>query len=198
MNFWRGRSKSTAPADEQADGPVAPFDEGAGEKPGLDTLFARANEFRAQNGLEPTDDSSVGAQIVLTSIAMDVLRVGDRQVHPEVMDSRDAALAWAYVCCMSVPIIAIVDGREDFDHQAFVLAVASAVFQFYDNEALVQIIQQGTGLFQSIVAEGEKSQAFLNFNDQVHGLVLAHVGGAAGDAIGGLRERYSAFGKLIA
>lgn len=198
MIFWRGKFGTRLSDDEQTGNPAAATDERAAEKPGLDALFASANEFRLQNGLEATADSSVGAQIVLTSIAMDVLRVREKQVHPEVMDTRDAALAWAFVCCMSVPIIAIVDGQEDFDHQAFVLAVASAVFQFYDNEILVQIIQQGTSLFQTIVEQGEKSQAFLNFNDQVHGLVLACVGGADGDAIGGLRDRYSAFGKLIA
>jgi hypothetical protein len=195
MNFWRDKFGGKIPGRGQAAGAA---NGGDGETPGPDKLFVRANEFRSRNGLADTDDSSVAAQIVLTSIAMDVLGVGDRKVHPDVMDTAGAALAWAYVCCMSVPIIAIADKRDDFDHQAFVLAVASAVFQFFDNQVLVQIIQQGTGLFQSIVAEGEKSQAFLDFNDRVHGLVLACVRGDEGDAIGDLRERYSAFGKLIA
>ena len=186
---------------KQAGDSVSEMDDGIAGRPSgnqtLKALFARADGIRAQNGLGATTDSSAGAQVVLTSIAMEVLRVAEKRVHPESMDPRDAALAWAYVCCMSVPIIAIVDGEADFDHQAFVLAVASAVFQFYDNQTLVQIIQEGTGLFQTIVAQGEKSQAFLNFNDQVHGLVLSFVEGGAGDAISGLRERYSVFGKLI-
>lgn len=195
MNIWRGKSARKAAGPERAAG--ADHDD-AGERPDSEALFACANELRSHNGLGTTTDSSAAAQIVLTSIAMDVFRVAERELHPEVMETREAALAWAYVCCMSVPIIAIVDRRDDFDHQAFVLAVACAVFQFFDHQTLVRIIREGIDLFQSVVAEGEKSQAFLNFNEQVNALVLACVGGAAQDAIGDLRERYSAFRKLIA
>ena len=195
MNFWRGKSDNRTAGGGRATGAGSGT---GGESPGPSRLFARANEFRARNGLDATTDSSVGAQVVLTSLAMEVLRVGDRKVHPDAMDSRQAALAWAYVCCMSAPIIAIVDKQDDFDHQAFVLAVASAVLQFFEPRSLVEIIQQGTILFHDIVTEGEKSQAFLDFNDRVHRLVLAYLDGDGDDAIAGLRERYSAFAMLIA
>jgi hypothetical protein len=197
MNFWRGRSGGNIAGEETAADTGADIDPGGGEIPGPEVLFARANQIRAQKGLDATTDSSVGAQVVLTSLAMEVLRVADRELHPNAMDARQAALAWAYVCCMSAPIIAIVDKQDDFDHQAFVLAVASAVLQFFDSRSLVQIIQDGTILFHDIVTEGEQSQAFLNFNDQVHELVLAYVADGAGDACEALRDRYAAFGKLI-
>jgi len=197
MKLWRDMLGTKATAGGRAGDRDTATDQGGGGIPSLEIFFTRANRIRAQNGLGATTDSSVGAQVVLTSLAMEVLRVADRQVHPEVMDSRKAALAWAYVCCMSAPIIAIVDKQDDFDHQAFVLAVASAVLQFFDSRSLVQIIQDGTILFHKIVNEGEQSQAFLNFNDQVHELVLAYIADGAGVAIDGLRERYSVFGKLI-
>ena len=202
MKLLRAMFGGKTIADEQTGDPLAEEDDGiAGspaDNPTLETLFARADEIRAQNGLGATTDSSVGAQVVLTSLAMDVLRVADRELHPEARDNRQAARAWAYVCCMSAPIIAIVDKQDDFDHQAFVLAVASAVLQFYDSRSLVQIIQEGTILFHDIVTEGRQSPAFVNFNDRVHGLVLAYVEGGEGDTIPDLRECYSAFARLIA
>ena len=105
--------------------------------PALEALFERANAIRARNGLEQTADSTIAAQMVLTSIAMDVLCVADRQVHPDVLDAEDAGLAWAYVCFMGMRIIAIADQQADFDKQAFILAVACAVFQFYGDEAAI-------------------------------------------------------------
>lgn len=197
MKSWREMFGAKTTDSEQARDSAAETGDGLVENQALKALFARADRIRAQNGLAATTDSSVGAQVVLTSLAMEVLRVADKEVHPNAMDSRKAALAWAYVCCMSAPIFAIVDKQDDFDHQAFVLAVASAVLQFFDSRSLVQIIQEGTILFHNIVNEGEQSQAFLNFNDQVHELVLAFITDGAGVAIDGLRERYSVFGKLI-
>jgi hypothetical protein len=206
MKLLRGMPGTGETGGEQAGDPLAEADNGVVESPdekpddnqALKALFARADEIRMRNGLGATTDSSVGAQIVVTALAMEVLGVGDKRVHPEAMDSRQAALAWAYVCCMSAPVIAIVDKRDDFDHQAFVLAVASAVLQFYDPRSLVQIIQDGTVLFHNIVMQGEQSQAFVDFNDRVHALVLAYLGSGGGDAIAGLRERYSAFARLVA
>ena len=49
MNFWRGKFGSKATREER---PAATDDGGTGENPGADALFARANAFRAQNGLD--------------------------------------------------------------------------------------------------------------------------------------------------
>lgn len=186
----------------QDDGPAAagpPADtRQAGFDPALEALFERANEIRADNGLQETADSTIAAQMVLTSIAMDVLQVADRQLHPDLLDAEDAGLAWAYVCLMGMRIIAIVDRQDDFDNQAFILAVACAVFQFYGDEAAVRIVHAGTGLFQQIVTANRQSAEFIELNDQVHKLILASIGTGSQDAIVGLRARFAAFAEFAA
>ncbi len=167
-----------------------------GFDPALEALFERANGIRARNGLDETADSTVAAQMVLTSIAMEVLGVADRQLHPDVLDIDDAALAWAYVCFMGMRIIAIADQQADFDNQAFVLAVASAVFQFYGDQAALRIVHAGTGVFQQIVGANQQSAEFVDLNDQVHKLMLAYISSGAREAIDGLRERYANFARL--
>jgi len=167
-----------------------------GFDPALEALFERANQIRARNGLDETADSTIAAQMVLTSIAMDVMRVADRQLHPDVLDADDAALAWAYVCFMGMRIIATADRQPDFDNQAFVLAVASAVLQFYGDELAIRIVHAGTRLFQEIVSANRQVKEFVDLNDQVHKLILAYLSSGTRDAITGLRQRYSSFAML--
>jgi len=199
MNLMRGLFGNKA-ADEQAGDEIDEDQPRARRSqdfdPALEALFDRANQVRVQNGLGETQDATVAAQIVLTSIAMEVLCVADRRLHPDVLDAQDAGLAWAYVCFMGVRIIAIVDGQEDFDHQAFVLAVAFAVFQFYGDAVAIQIVHAGTGLFHRIVTEKQDSPEFVELNDQVHKLILAYVSAGRRDAIEALQERFRLFAEL--
>jgi len=192
------KSKSDRQDSESPAESPAAIEQQTGFDPALEALFERANRIRAHNGLDETADATIAAQMVLTSIAMDVLRVAERELHPDVLDADDAGLAWAWVCFMGMRIIAIADQRDDFDNQAFILAVACAVFQFYDDEAVIRIVRAGTGLFQQIVGANSHTDEFVEFNDQVHKLVLAYISSGAREAIDGLRELYPAFTKLAA
>jgi len=188
--------KRAIPGNRQAAENQPSIQQQTGFDPALEALFERANRIRAHNGLGQTADSTIAAQMVLTSIAMDVLYVADREIHPDVLDTDDAGLAWAYVCFMGMRIIAIADQRDDFDNQAFVLAVASAVFQFYGDEVALRIVQAGTGLFQEIVSANSHAADFVELNDQVHKLVLAYLSSGTREAIDGLRQRYATFAML--
>ncbi len=162
-----------------------------------DAILDKSATLRAQVGLEPTPDTKEAATIVLTSTALEVIQTDDCIAHPEQMSVQDATLAWAFICFMSAPIISSINIENKQDKSKFLVSVASAVFQFFDEKDIVHIYESGTNLFQKAVTSGGDSEAFVNFCEQVNKLILIHIIGNNTDAITGLRNRYAAFQKLV-
>lgn len=161
-------------------------------------IVDRANSLRADLGLGRTTDAMEIGSLVLTVTAMEVLQKEGALVHPESMDLKEATAGFAFICYMATPVISALDNNEIIDDpNRFLMMIATSVFQFFDKDSTVAIFMLGTDIFRKSVDAGGESDAFKDFTDQVHKLVLVHAFSENEMAIEGLSNRYKAYTKLI-
>jgi len=158
----------------------------------------RANVLRAEMGFDPTNDPSELGSIFLTKTTMDVLQSEGAMVHPESMALKEAGLGFAFTCFMAVPVMTVLEDAEiNKEPNRFLVLVASSVFQFFDENSQIAIFTLGVEIFQKATSSGGDSDAFKEFTDQIHKLVLGYALTGEPEIMDALRNRFQAFRNLI-
>ena len=119
-------------------------------------------------------------------------------VHPESMALKEAGLGFAFTCFMAVPVMTVLEDAEiNKEPNRFLVLVASSVFQFFDENSQIAIFTLGVEIFQKATSSGGDSDAFKEFTDQIHKLVLGYALTGEPEIMDALRNRFQAFRNLI-